>query len=161
LNPETSNFFVLRAFLKYWLPVLVWMALIFTASSDSHSYQHSSRLIEPLLHWLFPSMSQENVGRIHEAARKCCHLTEYAIFALLLWRALSQSKNGLSAWSAKKIGAVLLIVFIYAGSDEFHQIFVPTRTPHFTDVLIDTGGGTIGLFVLWIFQRRRRPKPQQ
>ena len=29
-----------RMFLKFWLPVLLWMAVIFSASSDSHSYEH-------------------------------------------------------------------------------------------------------------------------
>ena len=47
-----------------------------------------------------------------------------------------------------KVGGTLLLVFLYAASDEFHQSFVPTRTPLFSDVLIDTAGGAIGLLVL-------------
>jgi hypothetical protein len=35
----------------------------------------------------------------------------------------------------------LLIVFLYAATDEFHQSFVPTRTPLVSDVFIDTVGG--------------------
>jgi VanZ family protein len=146
----------LRAFIKYWLPVLIWMALIFTGSSDSHSYEHSSRFVEPLLRWLFPQMSQDNIEEIHHLIRKCGHLAEYAILALLLWRALHLSKNNLPPWSWPKVGGTLLIVFIYAASDEFHQIFVPTRTPLVSDVLIDTAGGAIGLLALWIFSRWRR-----
>ena len=149
----------LRAFIKYWLPVLFWMALIFSASADSHSYEHSSRFVEPFLHWLFPQMSQANVDEIHHLIRKCCHLTEYAILALLLWRALHVSKNKLPAWSWPKVGGTLLLVFLYASSDEFHQSFVPTRTPLFSDVLIDTTGGAIGLLVLWFIQHfRKRPQ---
>jgi VanZ family protein len=146
----------LRAFLKFWLPVLFWMALIFSASSDSHSYEHSSRFVEPFLHWLFPKMPQDNIEKIHHLIRKCGHLTEYAILALLLWRALHLSKDNLSPWSWPKVGGTLLIVFIYAASDEFHQIFVPTRTPLVSDVLIDTAGGAIGLLALWIFGRWRK-----
>jgi VanZ family protein len=146
----------LRSFLKYWLPVLVWMALIFSASSDSHSYEHSRGLFEPFLRWLFPQISQDNIGRIHHGIRKCGHLTEYAILALLLWRALNQSKNKLSPWSWPKVLGALLIVFLYAASDEFHQSFVPTRTPLFSDVLIDTAGGAIGLLALWFFRHRRK-----
>ena len=41
-------------FLKYWLPAVLWMILIFSASADTHSYQHSFSLFVPLLHWLFP-----------------------------------------------------------------------------------------------------------
>jgi VanZ family protein len=147
-----------RAFLKFWLPVLIWMALIFTGSSDAHSYEHSRSLVLPFLRWLFPKMSPDNIEEIHHLIRKCCHLTEYAILALLLWRALHFSKNNLPSWSWPKTGGTLLIVFIYAASDEFHQIFVPTRTPLVSDVLIDTAGGAIGLLALWIFGRWRKPK---
>jgi VanZ family protein len=150
-----------RVFLKFWLPALLWMALIFTASSDTHSYEHSSRFFEPLLHWLFPEMPQPEVERIHHVFRKCAHLTEYAILALLLWRALHVSKNQLPAWSWPKVGGTLLLVFLYAASDEFHQSFVPTRTPLVSDVFIDTAGGAIGLLVLWFgqhFQNRLQEK---
>ena len=140
-----------RPFLKYWLPVLIWMTLIFSASSDSHSYQHSAGIFEPFLRWLFPQMSQTQIETIHHLIRKCGHLTEYAILALLLWRALHQSKNNLPPWSWPKVGGTLLIVFLYAASDEFHQSFVPTRTALVSDVFIDAAGGAIGLLALWIF----------
>ncbi|MCS5422937.1 MULTISPECIES: VanZ family protein [Psychrilyobacter] len=38
----------------------------------------------------------------------------------------------------------ILIVFVMGGIDEFHQYFVPGRGAQFTDVLIDTLGGTAG-----------------
>ena len=121
----------MKVFFKFWLPVLVWMAIIFTGSSDSHSSEHSSRFVEPFLHWLFPKMSQAHIEDIHLVIRKGAHLTEYAILALLVWRALHQSKTGLPAWSWPKVGGTLLVVFLYSGSDEIHQSFVPTRTAQF------------------------------
>lgn len=164
-RPRQILFFIrvpkLRTFLKYWLPVLVWMALIFSASADSHSYEHSSRFVEPFLRWLFPQMSQTNIDEIHHLFRKSCHLAEYAILALLLWRALNQSKNKLSPWSWPKVLGALLIVFLYAASDEFHQIFVPTRTALVSDVFIDTAGGAIGLLGLWIFHFCRKSKSEK
>jgi VanZ family protein len=148
----------LRIFLKSWLPVLVWMTVIFSASADSHSYEHSSFLVEPFLHWLFPQMSQAEVDEIHHLIRKCGHLTEYAILALLLWRATGQATNLLAWPRARK---TLLLVCLYAATDEFHQSFVPTRTSLVSDVFIDTTGGVIGLIVLWFFTHcrdRRRQK---
>jgi VanZ family protein len=148
----------LRIFLKSWLPVLVWMTVIFSASADSHSYEHSSFLVEPFLHWLFPQMSQAEVDEIHHLIRKCGHLTEYAILALLLWRATGQATNLLAWPRARK---TLLLVCLYAATDEFHQSFVPTRTSLVSDVFIDTTGGVIGLIVLWFFTQcrdRRRQK---
>jgi VanZ family protein len=145
-----------RIFLKYWLPMLIWMAVIFAASSDAKSFEHSSRLLAPLLRWLFPQMSEDTVHFFIFLARKCAHVAEYAMFALLVRRALNQSKNNLTPWSWPKVGGTLLIVFLYAASDEFHQIFVPTRTPAIHDVVIDTIGGAIGLFALWLVGRWRK-----
>jgi VanZ family protein len=139
-----------RIFLKYWLPALAWMVVIFSASADSNSYQHSSKLFEPLLHRLFPKMPPDQVEEIHHIFRKCGHLTEYAILALLLWRAIHQpQKNPAQKWNWRHAGLALAIVFLYAATDEFHQIFVPGRTALFSDVLIDTSGGAAGLLILW------------
>ena len=106
-------------------------------------------------------MSPAHIEDIHHALRKCCHLTEYAILALLVWRALHQSKTGLPAWSWPKVGGTLLLVFLYAATDEYHQSFVPTRTALVSDVFIDTAGGAIGLLAFWLFrhfQKRFRPR---
>ena len=147
----------LRVFLKFWLPPLAWMVVIFTGSSDSKSYQHSSLLVEPFLHWLFPNLSQAHVEAIHHLFRKCAHLTEYAVLALLLWRAMRRPvKNDSRPWNWPEARLALLLVMFYAATDEFHQSFVPTRTPLVTDVLIDTTGGAAGLFALWICGRWRK-----
>jgi VanZ family protein len=141
----------LRNFLFYWLPPLLWMVLIFSASADRDSYRHSSTLFEPLLHWLFPSLSQAHVELIHHAFRKAGHLTEFAILAAFFWRAIRQpGKNHFSAWNWAEAGLALAIVFLYAGSDELHQVFVATRTAQVSDVMIDTAGGAIGLLLLWL-----------
>jgi len=133
------------------------MAVIFTASSDTHSYQHSSRLLAPLLHWLFPHIADNTVDWLVLLARKGAHLTVYAILALLLWRALRRPvRNDPRPWSHRQAGLAIGCVFLYAASDEFHQLFVPTRTAHVTDVLIDTTGGTVALLVLWQFGRWRK-----
>jgi len=125
------------------------MSLIFVGSSDAKSYTHSSRLIEPLLHWLFPHMTQAHVEAIHHVFRKCCHLTEYAILGILLWRAVRKpTHRDPRPWSWREATIAVLIVFLYASTDEFHQRFVPTRTPMVSDVFIDTSGAIIGMIVL-------------
>ncbi len=96
-----------------------------------------------------------NVDKIHYVIRKCGHLTEYAILALLVWRALHFSKNSLPPWSWPKVGGTLLVVFLFAASDEIHQSFVPTRTAQVSDVFIDTAGAVIGLLVLRLFVNLR------
>jgi VanZ family protein len=144
-------------FLKYWLPVLLWMALIFSASSDTESFARSSRILAPLLHWLFPQMSEAWVNAIVFFARKGAHLTEYVLLALLLWRALRKPvKNDLRPWSWREARLASLLVALYAASDEFHQLFVPTRDAAVRDVFIDTVGGAAGLLALWAIGCRRK-----
>src|ERR1017187_7647107 len=75
-------------FICYWLPVLFWMALVFSASADAQSFRHSSKYFEPLLRWLFPHLSPAQVEMLHHGFRKTCHLTEYAVLAWLFWRAI-------------------------------------------------------------------------
>ena len=147
----------LRPFLKYWLPALFWMALIFAASSDVESFAHSSRILAPLLHWLFPQMPEAQVKTIHHVIRKCAHLTEYAVLALLLWRAIRRPvKKDPRPWIWPEAGLALAIVFLAAASDEFHQIFVSMRTALVSDGFIDTAGGAAGLLALWILGRWRK-----
>lgn len=136
---------------------MIWMSLIFTASSDTHSYEHSSRIIEPLLRWLFPRLPESQIHDVHELFRKCAHLTEYAVLALLLWRGVHKpSKNNPRAWDRREARLTLLMVMLYAATDEFHQQFVPTRTSLVSDVFIDTAGGAAGLFALWLIGRWRK-----
>jgi VanZ family protein len=144
----------IRAFAVYWLPPLIWMCLIFSASGDAKSFQHSSRIIGPLFQWLFPHASEQTVNFVVLVARKCAHVTEYTILAWLLWRALRRPKrNDPRPWSWRLAVMVVLLVMLYAASDEFHQRFVPSRTPSVHDVMIDTCGGALGMIVLWLFSR--------
>ena len=52
------------------------------------------------------------------------------MLALLLWRAFRRpAKNDPRPWNWREARLTLLLVMLYAATDEFHQIFVPTRTP--------------------------------
>jgi len=145
-----------RAFIKYWLPVLAWMALIFSGSSDSKSFVHSSRIIAPILRWLFPHISADTLDLVVLLVRKCAHLTEYAVLALLFWRAVRKPvKKDPRPWSWRLAGTAILFVALYASSDEWHQTFVPGRDGCVRDVFIDTTGAVIGMLIWWGLNRPR------
>src|SRR5205823_14527715 len=76
-----------KRLLKNWLPVFIWLAVIFLGSTDLMSAEHTSRFIVPFLRWLNPDISLETLASIHSIIRKCAHLGEYAVLALLLLRA--------------------------------------------------------------------------
>lgn len=52
----------------------------------------TSRFIRPLLEFLFPAASAETITLYHAFIRKCAHFTEYAVLALLAYRALANVK---------------------------------------------------------------------
>lgn len=146
-----------RSGAKYWLPALLWMALIFAASADSKSVQHSSRLLGPFLHWLFPQMSAATVGEIVFQIRKGAHFTEFAVLAGLFWFALRQPRRGdQRPWSGCTARNAWLLATACAISDELHQRFVPGRQAAFVDVVIDSAGAAAGLILLWALGRWRK-----
>jgi VanZ family protein len=146
-----------RSSILYWLPIVLWALTIFSASSDSGSFQRSSRIIGPLIHWLFPNMSRENVYEIVFLVRKCAHLTEFAIFALLVWNAIRRPAwKDTRPWSWREAMEALWFAVLYASTDEFHQTFVPSREGCLRDVFIDSCGAATGLLLLWALGRWRK-----
>jgi VanZ family protein len=136
----------MHRFVKYWMPTILWMVLIFVGSTDILSAEHTSRFLVPFLRWLDPQISWATLNAIQIAVRKLGHVTEYAILAALLWRAL----RGGAAWRTKMsilVGVVLIGCGVFAASDEFHQSFIPSRTSSFHDVMIDICGALIGLAI--------------
>ena len=143
----------MRVFLKYWLPLLIWVGVIFIGSTDLMSAEHTSRFIVPILLWLKPDIALETVRSIHFAVRKCAHLSEYAVLALLFWRAL-RGGSAIRAKMSMLLATVLLGCGVVAASDEFHQSFVKSRTPSVRDVLLDIVGALIGLLIGMSFAHR-------
>jgi VanZ family protein len=149
----------LRSFLKYWVPVLIWLGVIFVGSTDLMSAEHTSQIIVPLLRWLKPDISPETLALIHFGVRKFGHLTEYAILAMLLWRGLRRGTNLQLKMSILFI-TVWLAAAIFAVTDEFHQSFVPSRDAAWGDVLIDSGGAIFGLLIASAFAQRKDRKSE-
>jgi VanZ family protein len=135
-----------------YAPLVLWMCLIFFASTGELSASNTSRIVRPLLLWLFPDISEARIALAHFLVRKAGHFTEYAILALLAARALSGAFH--AALRRRWFSLSLLLIIVYALSDEFHQSFVPSRTASIYDSLIDIAGGLTAL--LWFALRRRR-----
>jgi VanZ family protein len=114
-----------RRTISLWFPVVIWAGFIFYLSSIPH-------LQTP---W--------GIGDL--ILRKAAHITEYALLSFLLSRAMAGSFN----FSRQRVFALALFVSIcYSASDEIHQSFVAGRSGNIVDVLIDTAGVLVGLY-LW------------
>jgi len=147
----------MKSFLKYWLPLLIWLGVIFVNSSSAMSAEHTSRHVLPFLLWLKPGMSPQAIWISLVFVRKSAHVIEYTVLALLLWRAL-RSVSLLRPHTLIAFGAALLGSTLFAASDEFHQTFVKSRTPSVRDVLLDVTGALLGLLIGASFARHHSKK---
>lgn len=113
----------LKILLNLWFPVVFWMTFIFILSSIQ-------------------------VGSASEfywkdfIVKKTAHLIEYGVLATLLYRGLKGSK----IVTKKAMCYAIIISFLYAITDEFHQSFTPGRGPAIRDVFIDLIGATIFIY---------------
>lgn len=139
--------------IKYWLPVLLWMGLIFWMSTGMFSSINTFHFFEPILRWIDPTISRYSVIIINNSIRKAGHVTEYFISGMLLFRAF---RAGSSEPRILRCG-ILSVVFIvlFAAGDEYHQSFVASRTASVLDVGIDTAGGLVAICVSMLRQYRR------
>src|SRR5438128_11189782 len=69
-----------------YAPLILWMAVIFFASTSEFSASNTALLIRPMLRWLFPDITVERIAFLHVLVRKVGHVTEYAIPVLLAVR---------------------------------------------------------------------------
>ncbi len=139
-------------------PLILWMIFIFSASSGRFSASNTSKFIRPLLLFIFPDMSEESLIFAHFIIRKLAHLVEYAVLALLAARAFRDSSR--QFLRRHRFLSSLLVVAVYALSDEYHQSFNPSRTGSIYDSLIDITGGLLALLLLVIWRKvKRREEP--
>src|SRR5438046_10326161 len=124
-----------RRLLKNWLPVLIWLGVIFLGSTDLMSAEHTSRFIVPFLRWLNPDISPATLASIHSVVRKCAHLGEYAVLALLLLRAVIFMTN------LKRSRAILYVrvwggCLFVATTDEFNHTVTIARADSAPEIRI-------------------------
>jgi VanZ family protein len=154
VDPATPNRTRGRIVLA-WAWVAGWAFVIWTLGGDDFSFAKTSRTISPWLQWLIGDIDSRTRFKIYVAMRKSAHFFEYAILALLTFRAalIAARRNPLasSAWIA------LFLVATLATADEARQAFSDARSGSPYDVLIDIMGGAITIIGLLAISRRMRP----
>ncbi|MCM8813211.1 MAG: VanZ family protein [Candidatus Omnitrophica bacterium] len=125
----------IAARVRAWLPVAGWSGLIFFLSHQS--------LSAPQFNVFF-------------SLDKLAHLGVYGIWGFLFARAVD--KAGPPSWRARTAFVVAAAALLYGISDEFHQAFIPHRTPSAADVAMDVLGAFAGQ---WVYRRWNRPRCNQ
>jgi hypothetical protein len=125
---ESSPVRIARKIIRFWVPVVLWAAVIFTFST-----------------WQTHKSAEFSI--VDFVIKKSAHIIEYGIFAALIFRAL---KNGGVNKAEAAVYAVILAM-MYGISDEIHQSFTPGREPRVRDVFFDTFGSILATYIILKF----------
>ena len=145
---------VWRGRLVRYTPFILWTGVVLAFSTSSASMSRTSRIIRPILEFLFPGAPEATLVFYHGIIRKCAHFFEYALLAALAARAFTGSSRSFLA-RHPLISAVLCAATV-AAVDEFNQSFDPSRTGTFRDVVLDLCGAAAGVLIFALYCRLRK-----
>lgn len=142
----------------FFIAMLLWMGVIFYFSNQngSESSSLSSNVVFTILKVVYPSFFNLTLIKQLEILnicglliRKIAHMSEYAILSYLAYQWIKT----LELHKQQYYIYPLLLSFLYACSDEFHQYFIVGRSASFIDVLIDTFGALVMLGIIYVISK--------
>lgn len=127
--------------IKYFIPSIILMIIIFNFSNQTGT--ESSGLSSQIVLWI---QTYLHIPITEFIVRKAAHMSEYALLTLSFIYGFYKSNL-----SFHKIYLFSLLgAFLYACSDELHQLFIGGRAGQFRDVCIDTSGAIIAVILFYI-----------
>ena len=139
------------------LLIIIWMVIIFLFSnqqgnaSSVTSNKVTKEIIEvlPSTKHLEENQKNEIVKKVNPIMRKIAHYTIYLVGGILIMFFIS------TIVQSEKRGVLfsVLIVLVYAITDEIHQMFMDGRTAKITDVFIDTLGVITGCLLVLLIKK--------
>ena len=155
-----------KSIIIYWVLVIIWLGIIFFLSSreanesDNESKWLIDRIVKTTIkitnkigitnNDLTEVEKSHIIEKLNYPVRKIAHITEY--FVLTSFMIVALKKTGLKG---KKVFIIaLLLCFLYAVGDEYHQTFVNQRTGQISDAIIDTFGGFLGCLIIYIIDKK-------
>ncbi|CEK32861.1 acetobutylicum phosphotransbutyrylase,Predicted integral membrane protein,VanZ like family [[Clostridium] sordellii] len=143
----------MKKFKNIWVGLtIIWMGLIYYMSNQpaSISSSQSGGFINMLSNLPIIGNTIKELMKIGIAEfliRKSAHMFLYFMLSILIYMVFKNINNK-KAYLYSIIGC-----FIYACTDEIHQLFIIGRSGEFKDVLVDTLGATIGLLIVFIINK--------
>ena len=140
--------------LKAWLAAILWLIVIAIESTTYLSAQNTSRILYPILHFLF-GVDHANFDPWNTAIRKTGHVFGYGLLCILLFRAWRETLRtpGNPKWTLRWATIAVLGTAFVASLDEWHQTFIRTRTGRWEDVVLDTSAAIAAQLALLLYWR--------
>ena len=140
--------------LKTWIAAILWLIVIAIESSSYLSAHNTSRILYPLLHFLF-KMDWPTFEHWHFYMRKGGHVFGYGLLSILLFRAWRETLPvwDNSKWTFRWASIAVLGTALVASLDEWHQSYIPSRTGTPRDVLLDTCAGIGAQILVFLWSR--------
>lgn len=143
------------------LVVILCMVIIFLFSTDNsvESTKKSNRVIIEVTSFfkldLSKKQQQHVIDMFFVPVRKMAHFFIYFVLGIALVSFLRE----FSIPIRRLLLLSIFLAFLYACTDEFHQLFVPGRSGQIIDVLLDTFGASVGVFIYYlVFHKKLKEK---
>jgi len=143
-------------FVKYWVPVIVLLGIIFWLSGANFTDGKTSEFFFPKIKSVFPGLSPDGVAFVHELIRAFAHIFEFFVLGLLLSLAINRLHLRISGF--QKGVLIFVLLCLLALGDEFRQSIVALRTASLVDVGLDLVGGLLALILVQCWENSFRLK---
>ncbi len=142
--------------------LIIWMIIIFLFSQDSgvSSSNKSDTLANDVISFISDITNTDydklysKLDLVIHIIRKSAHFLEYFILGFLAIRVLKDY----NALDTRLCVIGILLCFLYACSDEIHQLFVSERSGRISDVFIDTVGASLSIYLYYLFHKFKNRK---
>lgn len=138
---------IIRAILLVLLSLTFFIIFGFSSQNGEESSSISLKVSETIINIFNKNKSTEEkasmIKSIEPVIRKLAHFSIYMVVGFLLMAFSSTYELSFK----KKVVICLIVGFLYATSDEIHQLFVSERSGQVTDVILDTIGVLTGIFI--------------
>jgi VanZ family protein len=131
------------------------MALIAIESTSYLSSANTSRILYPILHFLF-GVDRAHFPLWHHYIRKTGHFVGYFTLSVLLFRAWKATLPLPAKWALRWAGIAFFMSAFVASLDEWHQSYLPSRTGAVSDVILDSTAALIAQILIFLIVRSRQ-----
>ncbi len=132
--------------------IIIWLFVIFSfsAQDSKKSRNTSDQVIIKTAEAIKKEELTEKeknilIDKYLVVVRKSAHFVLYFILGILMYILMNRIYGNTPA----AIIYTIIFCFIYACSDEIHQLFINGRTARFFDVCVDTCGATLSTIILF------------